>query len=228
MAVKAKAHEKLDDANVERVLNSLEAEKPVTKKEACEMLNIAYNTTRLNKIIVEFKEKREYIRNRMDQNKGKIATSADIKEVVINYLMGMNFAEISRQMYRSPTFIKNIVDRVGVPTKVAMGEEFIVPDECVKYEFDEGEWVWFNDNRPDVRGGKAGQIIRQVKSKRALEEGYKAYKIKYWIPLEWKEGMWLAWWPGVRRFSGWTIKPAYNIGSIQHLVDEYDLNTEAL
>jgi len=124
--------------------------------------------------------------------------------------------------------VKNIVDRVGVPTKVAIGEEFIVPDECVKYEFDEGEWVWFNDPHPDCRGGKAGQIVRQVKSKRAIKEGYKAYKIKYWIPLEWQESFWLPWWPGIRRFSGWTIKPSYSIGSIQHLVDEYDLNTEAL
>lgn len=228
MAIKAKAHEKLDDTNIERVLNRLEAEKPITKKEACEMLNIAYNTTRLNKIIVEFKEKREYRRNRMDQNKGKIATSADRKEVVINYLMGMNYAEIARSMYRSPTFVKNIIDRIGVPTKVAIGEEFIPPDECVKYEFDEGEWVWFNDSHPDIRGGKAGQIIRQVDSKKAREEDYKAYEIKYWVPLEWQEGFWVPWWPGIKRFGSTTIKPAYSIGSIQHLVDEYDLNTEAL
>ena len=228
MAIKAKAHEKLDDSNVERVLDYLQAEQPVTKKQACEMLNIAYNTTRLNNILTEFKEKRDYRRNRMDQNKGKIATSTDIKEVVMNYLMGMNFAEISRQMYRSPTFIKNIVDRVGVPTKVAMGEEFIVPDECVKYEFDEGEWIWFNDSRPDIRGGKAGRIRKEVNSKRGEEGGYKVYKIDYWIPMQWQEGFWVAWWPGIKRVKGWTVKPAYEIASIQHLVDEYTLNTEAL
>lgn len=228
MAIKAKAHEKLDDSNVERVLDYLQAEQPVTKKQACEMLNIAYNTTRLNNILTEFKEKRDYRRNRMDQNKGKIATSTDIKEVVMNYLMGMNFAEISRQMYRSPTFIKNIVDRVGVPTKVAMGEEFIVPDECVKYEFDEGEWIWFNDSRPDIRGGKAGRIRKEVNSKRGEEGGYKVYQIDYWIPMQWQEGFWVAWWPGIKRVKGWTVKPAYEIGSIQHLVDKYDLNTETL
>ncbi len=227
MAIKAKAHEKLDETNVERVLNRLEAEQPVTKKEACEMLNIAYNTTRLNNILIEFKDKRQYRRNRMDQNKGKIATTDEVKEVILSYLMGMNFAEISRQMYRSPTFVKNIVDRVGVPTKVAMGEHFIVPDECVKYEFDVGEWVWFNDNHPDARGGKAGKIRREASSKRGIEGGYKAYFIDYWIPIVWKEGMWVAWWPGVKRCKGWTVKPAYEIASIQHLVDKYNLNTEA-
>ena len=228
MAIKAKAHEKLDEANIERVMNSLEAENPVTKKEACGMLNIAYNTTRLSKIISEFKETRDYRRNRMDQNKGKIATSDEINEIVMNYLVGMNYAEISRSMYRSATFIRNVVDRVGVPTKVAMGEEFIVPDECVKYEFEVGEWVWFNDNHPDARGGKAGKIVKEVSSKRGKEGEYKVYHIDYWIPMEWKEGMWVAWWPGIRRVKSWTVKPAYMIASIQHLVEDYNINTEAL
>jgi hypothetical protein len=164
----------------------------------------------------------------MDKNRGKSASSDELNEIIMSYLVGMNYAEIARSMYRSPTFVKNVIDRVGVPTKVAMGEEFIVPDECVKYEFEEGEWVWFNDNHPDARGGKAGQIIRQVNSKRGREGDYKVYEIKYWVPLEWQEGFWVAWWPGIRRIGSRTVKPAYSIGSIQHLVDEYDLNTEAL
>ena len=65
-------------------------------------------------------------------------------------------------MYRSPAFIKGNLDRIGVPTKVAIGEKFIVPDECVKYEFEVGEWVWFCDNRPDVRGGHAGKITKDL------------------------------------------------------------------
>tara|TARA_R110002110_G_scaffold217973_2_gene431884 strand:- start:637 stop:1131 length:495 start_codon:yes stop_codon:yes gene_type:complete len=164
----------------------------------------------------------------MDQNKGKIATSDEINEIVMNYLVGMNYAEIARSMYRSPTFVKNVVDRVGVPTKVALGEEFIVPDECVKYEFEVGEWVWFNDNHPDARGGKAGKIVKEVSSKRGKEGEYKVYHIDYWIPMEWKEGMWVAWWPGIRRVKSWTVKPAYMIASIQHLVEDYNINTEAL
>ncbi len=227
MAIKAKAHEKLDEANVERVLSYLQADKPITKKEACEMLNISYNTTRLNNILVEYKERRDYRRNRMDQNKGKSATTDEIKEVVVSYLMGMNFAEISRQMYRSPTFVKNIVDRIGVPTKVAKGEKFIVPDECVKYEFEVGEWVWFNDNRPDIRGGKAGVITKDLGLRPDRRLGH-AYKIDYWIPMEWQEGFWVSWWPGIKRIKGDTVAKAEDLASIQHLVDEYDLNTEIL
>ena len=227
MAIKAKAHEKLDEANVERVLSYLQADKPITKKEACEMLNISYNTTRLNNILVEYKERRDYRRNRMDQNKGKSATTDEIKEVIVSYLMGMNFAEISRQMYRSPTFVKNIVDRIGVPTKVAKGEKFIVPDECVKYEFEVGEWVWFNDNRPDIRGGKAGVITKDLGLRPDRRLGH-AYKIDYWIPMEWQEGFWVSWWPGIKRIKGNTYAKAEDLASIQHLVDKYDLNTEIL
>ena len=228
MAIKAKSHEKLDEVNIDRVLKALQQEKPVTKKEACEMLNIAYNTTRLNKIISEFKENREYRKRRMDQNRGKGASDTEVNEIIMSYLVGMTYADIARTMYRSATFVKNVIDRVGVPTKVALGEEFIVPDECVKYEFEEGEWVWFNDAHPDARGGKAGKIEGEVTSRRGVAGDYKVYRINYWVPLEWKEGMWLAWWPGTRRFISRTIKPAYAIASIQHLVDKYNLNTKVL
>ena len=39
--VKVKAGEDLSDSNVKRVIGLLEAEKPVTKKEACKVLNIS-------------------------------------------------------------------------------------------------------------------------------------------------------------------------------------------
>ena len=56
MAIKKKKHEKLDDTNIKRVIAALEGDLPVTKKDACEMLNISYNTTRLSKIITNFEE----------------------------------------------------------------------------------------------------------------------------------------------------------------------------
>ena len=54
--VKKKSHEKLDSGNIQRVIDLLEQEEPITKKEACEMLNIRYNTTRLQRIIDEHTE----------------------------------------------------------------------------------------------------------------------------------------------------------------------------
>ena len=47
MVIKKKSYEKLDDINIKRVIDALESEIPITKKDACEILNISYNTTRL-------------------------------------------------------------------------------------------------------------------------------------------------------------------------------------
>lgn len=49
--VKVKEGEKLTPSNIEKVIGLLEIEKPISKKDACELLNISYNTTRLARII---------------------------------------------------------------------------------------------------------------------------------------------------------------------------------
>jgi len=46
--------------------------------------------------------------------------------------------------------------------------------------------------------------------------------------MEWQEGFWVSWWPGIKRVKGWTVAKAEDLASIQHLVDKYDLNTETL
>ena len=53
--VRQKKHEKQDEVTLNKVIGLLEAETPITKKEACEILNITYNTTRLNKIYQNIK-----------------------------------------------------------------------------------------------------------------------------------------------------------------------------
>ena len=54
--VKRKAHENLTDDNISRVISFLRQDNPITKKEACELLNIRYNTTRLQNIIDDFED----------------------------------------------------------------------------------------------------------------------------------------------------------------------------
>ena len=55
--VKKKDHENLTAANIERVISELRADSPISKKEACSMLNIAYNTTRLQNIIDDYEDR---------------------------------------------------------------------------------------------------------------------------------------------------------------------------
>ena len=230
MVIKKKAHEKLDNKNIQRVIDALNGESPITKKEACEMLHINYNTPRLSKIIKNYREEIAYRQKRMDRNRGKSATDDEKREIISQYLTGISVTDIAKRMYRSTPFVKSFIDNTGVPTRVPEGEEFIVPDECVKEEFKIGEWVWFNKNHPDTKGGKAGKIVKDITStaKIAQEQECKAYRIHYWTPIKWQEGKWESWWSGHKRFVGWTTALSYEIGSIQHLVDEYGLNEENL
>jgi len=226
VAIKKKSYEKLDDANIKRVILALEEESPISKKDACEMLNINYNTTRLSKIINNFKEEQEHRKARMAKNRGKPASKDELKEMIEMYLDGQTVTDIAKYLYRSPAFVKGNLDRIGVPNRIAEGEKFIVPDECVKYEFEVGEWVWFCQSRPDIKGGHAGKIIEDLGThpKRLGN----AYKIHYWIPMEWQEGFWVPWWPGIKKVLGWTAARAEDLASIQHLVDEYDISEEKL
>ena len=145
--VKKKDYENLTAVNIEKVLGLLsKTEKPITKKEACEILNISYNTTRLNKIIVEYQERKAYVADRKATNKGKRAASYEITEAITSYLQGASVSEIAAGLYRSSGFVRAILDRVGVPQRPVSVEErtapSIIPDSCVSAEFLAGEKVW--------------------------------------------------------------------------------------
>ena len=66
--IKSKSYEKLSDTNIENVVSLLEQDNPITKKEACNILNIRYNTTRLAKIIEEWKDTQDFRQRRKAQN----------------------------------------------------------------------------------------------------------------------------------------------------------------
>ena len=114
---KKKSHENLTDSNIKNVISLLEAEKPITKKEACDILNISYNTARLNKIIEEWKENQEYRARRKAEKRGKPASDSEISNVVESYLEGDSISNIAKRLFRSSIFVKNIIQRVGVPEK---------------------------------------------------------------------------------------------------------------
>lgn len=156
MAIKTKKHENLTETNIQHVYELLNQDNPVTKKEACSILNIAYNTTRLNKIIEDHLDTVEYRERRKAQNKGKGATEAEIKQVVNFYLDGSNVSDIAKALYRSPAFIKAVVERLGIPQKLPHTDyegrrNAMLPEQCVAEDFEIGEKVWaVRQNYPAV------------------------------------------------------------------------------
>ena len=124
--VKKKDYENLSTQNIEKVislLNPSSSQKPITKKEACDILNIAYNTTRLNKIIEEYHEKKAYTAQRKKKLRGQPASQAEIAEACESYLQGGTISEISKSLFRSPSFVRALLEKVGVPQRPANKEE---------------------------------------------------------------------------------------------------------
>ena len=84
--VKRKAHENLTDDNISRVISFLRQDNPITKKEACELLNIRYNTTRLQNIIDDFEDTLERKERFKAEKRGKPASEDEIKPVSYTHL----------------------------------------------------------------------------------------------------------------------------------------------
>ena len=233
MAIKSKAHEKLSFDNIERVIQQLEQDNPITKKEACGMLNIRYNTTRLQRIIDDHLDLKAFRETRKAQNKGKMATEDEIRSVVRAYLDGDNISEIANSLYRSPAFVKNIVERVGIPQKLADSDyegkkNAMLPEECVSLEFDYNEKVWYpKRNRFAIikdeitqkyqseRRGYAcyGNITQCVNYEDRW--GGKCYKVYILDPCDTSQTL-FPWLDG-EKTGYWGTALAYELGSLKHL-----------
>ena len=213
MAVRKKREEKLSESNINKVIELLAAEKPITKKEACEILHIAYNTTRLNKIIADHNETIEFRARRKAQNKGKGVTEAEKVSIVKHYLNGAVVSDIAKALYRSPAFIKVIIERMGVPQKLPDTDyegirNAMIPEPCVSEDFIEGERVW------SAQGNCIAVVKREVTKSHDFEKhGSKCYLL-WEIEMAECESPYF----GLVRDAGhFAPRLAYNIGSLRHL-----------
>lgn len=215
--VKAKAGENLTDAYIERVIKLLEQAKPITKKEACEVLNISYNTTRLNTIIENYKSRKALDKKRRAANRGKPASPDEVRSVVSDYLKGNTVSNIAENLYRSTTFVRNIIETVGVPQR-GVGEDYFefspLPEQCISDEFKVGETAW------SARYQNPCVIDRHLgTTKDGLANLYRVYVIE---PFVAPEKLFLANWgqPGF-----YATQPAYELGRLEHL-KQYGVDVE--
>lgn len=216
--VKKKDHENLSASNLRHVISLLQPtstdQKPITKKEACAILNITYNTTRLNTIIQEFLEREEYVEKRKAQNRGKAPSQNEIKEAVSDYLQGDNISNIAKYLYRSPNFVKNILERVGVPQRPPSAEDrkspAFLPENCVAEEFAEKEIVWSACYH-------APAVVIKKEDKPIYQEKYSSdcYQIYIFEKASDDEGYLAA--AGVGGFYANSL--AYDLGKLSHLKD---------
>jgi len=215
--LRIKKHENLTQANITKVielLNPTDDSKPITKKEACEILNIAYNTTRLGNIITDHLETMEFRAKRKAQNRGKAATAAEINDTVKMYLDGDNVSDIAKSLYRSPAFVKAIIDRIGVPQKLSMTDyegrrNAMLPEQCVAEEFEPGEKIWaIRQNYPAI-------VKRELEPDKAKEKGYRVY-LCYTIEAT-QDDLEKTYFPHLSFAGKYHAIPAYDMGSLRHL-----------
>lgn len=155
--VKARSHEKLDAANIKSVIKLLEQEEPITKKAACDKLNIAYNTKRLDSIIQEHKDTIALRKRLMKKNRGKPWTEYDQKYLISGYLTGVSVSDLSKNLYRSLNMVKLTLNKLGVPARDSSStyqRPSLLPEDSSQEHLEVGDLVWASryDCIAEVRG----------------------------------------------------------------------------
>lgn len=146
MATRAnKENELLTPANLDRVIAGLEAIPKMTKKDACAILGIAYNTSRLDSLIEKYQEKNARDASRRQALRGKPATQDEIVYVIQEYLEGGTVDAISKATYRGPAFVKSILEKYDVPTRNSSHDYLkpgLIPEGATRERFVVGEVVY--------------------------------------------------------------------------------------
>jgi len=143
--IRVKEGEDLSDAKLKEVISQLEKDNPITKKEACEMLNISYNTTRLNRIIEEYKENIEYHERRKKELRNTPLSKEDISYIISSYLETANLSEISKTTHRSTTVIKRVLEKYNIPLRssdITYHNPIFLSDESISEDYNKDDLVY--------------------------------------------------------------------------------------
>jgi hypothetical protein len=141
--------ELMTDANIAKVIKLLEpveeGQKPITKKDACQILGMAYNTTRLGTIIEQYKQRAKRTAERKAQLRGKPVTNEEVQYIISEYLEGEPIDSISKSTYRSTAIIKGVLEKYSVPIRVPGHSYFdpqLIPEGAMRERFKIGEVVY--------------------------------------------------------------------------------------
>jgi len=190
--------ERMTDTNLQRVIDLLEPkqqdQKPITKKDACAILGMNYNTTRLDSILEKFKERQVRDRERRAALRGKPATQDETAYIIKQYVEGSTIEAISRTTYRGSEFIRKILEDNHIPRRNSSHDYFhpqLIPDGAAKDRFEIGETVY------SARYDSTAKVLSEHEHK---DYGW-VYKL--WLTNE----KWLQ----------YAFQPACELASLKHL-----------
>lgn len=191
--------ERMTDANLRRVISLLEPTeegvKPITKKDACAILGMSYNTARLQQILDDYKQSVLREQKRRAELRGKPATQQDIQHVVNEYLGGNSVDAIAKSMYRSTQFVKNILEKYSVPIRKVPWDYFsptLIPDGAVKTQFKVGEVAY------SARYDSLAKVIKEQ-----YNESKGQYEYRIWLLAD--------------KWQQYAYTEAHELASLEHL-----------
>ena len=216
----------MSDSNLTKVIQLLECpsegSKPISKKDACAILNIAYNTKRLANIIDEFKDRKAYEASRREKNRGKPAEQHEIQTVVEQYLSGENVTDIAKRLFRTTPFVHAIIEKIGVPVRPTGDDRFVkalLPDACMADSFADKEIAWSakyhrpciieTEITPEYAEDKPGLEVVDYE-----EDGAKMYRIYVLEPIDEEV---LPQFASVSKGGRYAYAYAYDLGKLEHL-----------
>lgn len=115
--VRQKDGEDFSPTKIEEIILLLEADKPITKKDACARVGMSYNVARLKKIIDEYKEDKAYHEKRKKELRTQPLTKEDNAFIVSSYLEEANLSLIADDTHRSIAVIKRVLERFNIPLR---------------------------------------------------------------------------------------------------------------
>jgi hypothetical protein len=199
MATRKANDDLLTEANILRVISMLEPKegtKAASKKDCCQVLGIAYNTTRLATILEKYQTQKAKEAERRTALRGKPATPEETVYIIQEYLEGNTIDSISKTTYRGSSFVKQILEKYSVPIRATGHDYFrpeLIPEDATRTRFTVGEIVY------SARYDSVARIDKEQ------------YDPRYgWIYRIWLlSDKWLQ--------SSW--QPAEELASLQHLRD---------
>jgi len=195
--IRKKAGEDLSPTKIEEVIAFLNQDKPITKKAACEILNISYNTTRLNKIIEEHNETKAYHEKRRKELRSKPLSKEEIAFIVSSYLEEGNLSLISEDSFRSTSVVKRVLERYNIPLRTSTTtyhNPIFLPDNSIAEDYAKDDLVY------SARYDQPAYISREI------QDG--VYKL--WLIKD----------------EQYAMQPYYELGDLRRLQVELGINIE--
>ena len=145
MGIRKKDGENLSDTQLEKVFDLLNIDSPITKKKACELLNISYNTTRLNKIMQSYSDKRDFSLERKKKLRNTPLTEEEISYIISSYLEEVSLSEISDRVFRSLGIVKRTLQKYNIPlrtSKTSFTNPVFLSENSISEEYNIGDLVY--------------------------------------------------------------------------------------